>query len=126
MTAITSFKIAVPEARLADLQQRVRNTLLAATVPGTGWEAGPTAEFVTGMLDRLANGYDWRANEAAINGHPQFTTEIDGQNIHFLHVKSKTASATPTFTSNRTIRHVRSDGPNSSCRPASRNGCPGP
>lgn len=95
MTAITSFKIAVPEAKLADLQQRVRNTLLAATVPGTGWEAGPTAEFVTGMLDRLANGYDWRANEAAINAHPQFTTEIDGQNIHFLHVKTTAANATP-------------------------------
>ena len=95
MTAITSFKIAVPEAKLADLQQRVKNTLLAATVPSTGWEAGPTAEFVTGMLDRLANGYDWRANEAAINAHPQFTTEIDGQNIHFLHVKAKTADATP-------------------------------
>ena len=95
MTAITPFKIAVPDAALADLQQRVTNTRLASTVPGTGWEAGPTEAFVGAMLDRLGNGYDWRAEEAAINAHPQFTTEIDGQTIHFLHVKSTAPNATP-------------------------------
>ena len=95
MTTITPFKIAVPEAKLADLQQRLKNTLLANEVPDAGWSYGPTNAFVTRMVERLQNGFDWRTQEAAINRHPQFVTEIDGQTIHFLHVKSKTANATP-------------------------------
>jgi pimeloyl-ACP methyl ester carboxylesterase len=94
-TTITPFKIAIPDAKLADLKQRVANTLFANALPGAGWGYGPTAEFVTRMIDRLKTGYDWRKQEAAINQHPQFTTEIDGQTIHFLHVKSKAAKATP-------------------------------
>ena len=95
MTNITPFKIAIPEARLADLHQRLANTLLASEAPGAGWSAGPTAQFVTRMIDRLQNDFDWRAQEAAINRHPQFITEIDGQTIHFLHVKSGSPNATP-------------------------------
>ena len=48
-----------------------------------------------GAIDRLLNGYDWRAQEAAINRFPQFLTEIDGQTIHFIHVKSAEKNATP-------------------------------
>ncbi len=47
------------------------------------------------MLERLKQGYDWRAEEAAINRYPQFTTEIDGQNVHFIHVKSTEKNARP-------------------------------
>jgi pimeloyl-ACP methyl ester carboxylesterase len=95
VTDITPFKIAIPEAKLADLKQRVANTILASEAPGAGWSAGPTGAFVTRMLDRLKGGFDWRAQEAAINRHPQFTTEIDGQTIHFLHVKAGVANAMP-------------------------------
>lgn len=92
---ITPFKIAIPDEKLADLNQRLANTLFASEAPGAGWSAGPTAEFVTGMVGRLKSGFDWRAQEAAINRHPQFLTEIDGQTIHFLHVNSGAAKATP-------------------------------
>lgn len=95
MTDITPFKIAIPEARLADLRQRLANTILPGEVPGAGWSQGPTIGFVAGMIDRLQNGFDWRAQEAAINRHPQFTTEIDGQTFHFLHIKSGVGNATP-------------------------------
>ena len=95
MTDITQFKIAIPEARLADLQQRLANTVLATEIPGAGWSAGPTAAFVASMIERLRNGFDWRAAEAAINQHPQFLTEIDGQTIHFLHIKASAPYATP-------------------------------
>lgn len=95
MTAITPFTIAIPEARLTDLRQRLANTLLANEIAGGGWSYGPANAFVGGMIDRLLNGYDWRAQEAAINRHPQFTTQIDGQTIHFLHVKSGAAGAMP-------------------------------
>ena len=92
---ITPFKIAIPDEKLADLNQRLANTLFASEAPGAGWSAGPTADFVTSMVERLKSGFDWRAQEAAINRHPQFLTEIDGQTIHFLHVKSGAAKATP-------------------------------
>lgn len=95
MTTITPFKIAIPEAKLADLQQRLANTILANEVPGAGWSQGPTVAFVSRMIDRLQSGFDWRAQEAAINRHPQFVTEIDGQTLHFLHVKSGRAGAMP-------------------------------
>lgn len=95
MTDIRPFKIAIPEAQLTDLQQRLANTILASEAPGAGWSAGPTAAFVTGAIDRLRNGFDWRAAEAAINQHPQFITEIDGQTIHFLHVKAGMPDAMP-------------------------------
>ncbi|GLQ56102.1 epoxide hydrolase family protein [Devosia nitrariae] len=95
MTDITPFTIAIPEEKLTDLTQRLANTLLANEVPGAGWSYGPTGEFVTGMIARLQNGFDWRAEEAAINRHPQFLTEIDGQTIHFLHVRSGAPDAMP-------------------------------
>ncbi|WP_332701521.1 epoxide hydrolase family protein [Devosia sp.] len=95
MTTVSPFKIAIPEAKLADLRQRLTNTILANEVPGAGWSYGPTSAFVSRMVDRLQNGFDWRAQEAAINRHPQFVTEIDGQTIHFLHVKSDRPGAMP-------------------------------
>jgi epoxide hydrolase len=95
MSKIYPFKINVSAAQLADLQQRLANTVLPSEVETSGWSYGPTNAYVRGALDRLLNGYDWRAQEAAINSLPQFTTEIDGQNIHFIHVKSAEKNATP-------------------------------
>ncbi|GAA4125804.1 epoxide hydrolase family protein [Aminobacter aganoensis] len=95
MSDITPFKIAIPEAELADLKQRLANTRLANEVPGAGWSYGMASGFVTRAIERLNNGFDWRAAEAAINSHPQFVTEIDGQKIHFLHVTSQAQDAVP-------------------------------
>lgn len=95
MTTITPFKIAVSDEALADLKRRLDNTIFASEAPGAGWAAGPTGEFVRGMVERLKSGFDWRAQEAAINRHPQFTTTIDGQTIHFLHVRPGAAGAMP-------------------------------
>lgn len=95
MSDITPFKIAIPEAELTELQARLANTRLANEIPGAGWSYGMASDFVTRAIERLRNGFDWRAEEAAINSHPQFVTEIDGQTIHFLHVKSPAANAVP-------------------------------
>jgi pimeloyl-ACP methyl ester carboxylesterase len=95
MNAVTPFRIAISDADLADLHRRLDETRLANEIPAYGWAAGPTGDFVGGMISRLRNGFDWRAQEAAINRHPQFTTEIDGQNIHFLHVRTQREGATP-------------------------------
>ncbi|MDB5535498.1 MAG: Soluble epoxide hydrolase [Devosia sp.] len=94
MSTITPFKIAVADAALDDLKARLAQTVLPS-VTTDGWEQGPALSYVETMLARLRTGFDWRAQEAAINRHPQFTTTIDGQNLHFIHVKSAEANATP-------------------------------
>lgn len=94
MTKIAPFKIEVSETNLRDFQARIANTRMPDTT-GEGWEQGPSSDWVQAMIDRLAGGFDWRAQEARINAYPQFTTEIDGQNIHFIHVKSGAADAIP-------------------------------
>jgi pimeloyl-ACP methyl ester carboxylesterase len=95
MPAITPFTIAIPEAKLEDLKSRLAGALLPSEIGSAGWSAGPTGAYVRTLVEHLRSGYDWRAEEAAINRHPQFLTEIDGQTIHFIHVKSKEANATP-------------------------------
>ncbi len=95
MSAITPFSITITDAALADLKTRLAHAVLPSTAGEAGWAQGPQLAWVEALRSRLLGGYDWRAQEAAINRHPQFTTEIDGQTIHFIHVKSREAKATP-------------------------------
>lgn len=94
MATITPFKIDVSAAQLQELKDRLARTVMPSEVD-TSWAAGPTNAYVRGAVDRLLNGFDWRKAEAEINRLPQFTTEIDGQNVHFIHVKSAEKNATP-------------------------------
>ena len=94
MATIIPFKIDVSAAQLQDLQDRLARTVMPSEVDGS-WAAGPTNAYVRGAVDRLLNGFDWRKAEAEINRLPQFITEIDGQNVHFIHVKSAEKNATP-------------------------------
>lgn len=94
MATITPFKIDVSAAQLQDLKDRLARTVMPSEVDGS-WAAGPTNAYVRGAVDRLLDGFDWRKAEAEINQLPQFSTEIDGQNVHFIHVKSAEKNATP-------------------------------
>lgn len=95
MQTFKPFQIAVSDAALADLNERLARTLMPPEAPGAGWSAGPSAEFMQRAIARLQRGYDWRVHEAAINRHPQFIAEIDGQTIHFLHIQSGRKNAIP-------------------------------
>jgi pimeloyl-ACP methyl ester carboxylesterase len=95
MSEIKPFTIDVPEATLRDLKDRLARTRLPGEVANAPWSYGPPESYVASLIDRLQNGYDWRAHEAEINRHPQFATEIDGQTIHFIRVKSREKNATP-------------------------------
>ncbi len=92
---ITPFRIDIPQADLDDLAAR----LAAARWPNEVADAGTDYGMPLGVVQRLAqrwrDGYDWRAHEARLNEIPQFTTTIDGQNIHFLHVRSPREDALP-------------------------------
>jgi epoxide hydrolase len=92
---IREFRIDVPQSDLDDLRQRLQRVRWPAQIPGTGWERGVPVDYLKGLVDRWLTAYDWRAAEARLNGHPQFTTRIDGQTIHFLHVRSPEPDALP-------------------------------
>ncbi|MEV4219200.1 epoxide hydrolase family protein [Nonomuraea sp. NPDC049725] len=89
---IVPFRIEIPQAELDDLQTRLDLTRYAEDAPDA---YGVSVERVRRLADHWRNGYDWRAWEARINAHPQFTTVIDGQRIHFLHVRSAEPDALP-------------------------------
>jgi len=93
MATIKPFTINVPQAKLDDLRERLAKTIWPSTIAGQSY-GGPDV----GQLQELArqtHAFDWRRKEAELNALPNFVTEIDGQNIHFIHVKSKHPGATP-------------------------------
>ena len=94
-TAIKPFKAHIPDSVLADLQRRVAETKWPDQLPATTWEYGADISKVRELANYWQKGYDWRAQEARINRFDQFTTEIDGQTIHFIHERSPRADATP-------------------------------
>ena len=89
------FRIDVPQNQLDDLADRLRRIRLPAPLPGDGWDTGVPVAYLRELVDHWRDAYDWRAAEAELNAYPQFTTEIDGQNVHFLHVRSPEPDALP-------------------------------
>ncbi|MBW4721826.1 epoxide hydrolase family protein [Saccharothrix obliqua] len=89
------FRIAVPEADLADLRRRLADTRWPDELPGVGWSRGAPADYVRDLAEHWRTRYDWRATEAELNRHPQFLTEIDGATVHLMHVRSPEPDATP-------------------------------
>ena len=94
-TEIRPTRIDIPQADLDDLTERLARTRWSAPLPGAGWERGTPVEYLRGLAEYWATGYDWREHEAQLNKYPQFTTEIDGQIVHFLHVRSANPDALP-------------------------------
>jgi pimeloyl-ACP methyl ester carboxylesterase len=92
---IRPFTIHIPDADLDDLRARLERTRWPQALPGVGWERGVPVDYLRGLADYWANGFDWRAQERRLNAIPQFTTTIDGQQIHFLHVRSPEPDALP-------------------------------
>jgi pimeloyl-ACP methyl ester carboxylesterase len=96
---IRPFRIDVPRADLEDLRERLARTRFPDEMPGAGWGRGVPLGYLKDLADYWANGFDWREWEAKLNELPQFTTEIDGQRIHFLHVRSPEPKALPLIIS---------------------------
>ncbi len=93
--AIHPFRIEVPEAALEDLRERLARTRWPDQLPGVGASYGAPLPWVQELAAYWRTGYDWRAAEARLNARPQFTTTIDGQRIHFVHVRSPEPGAMP-------------------------------
>jgi pimeloyl-ACP methyl ester carboxylesterase len=94
-TDIRPFRIDIPQADLDDLRERLARTRWTAQLPGDPWTRGVPVDYLRELVDYWRDGYDWRAQEKLLNEHPQYVTEIDGQTIHFLHVRSPEPDAFP-------------------------------
>jgi epoxide hydrolase len=92
---VVPFRIEVSDAAITDLAIRLARTRWAPETPGEGWSRGVPAAYLKDLAEYWRSEFDWRAREAELNQHPQFTTTIDGQTIHFLHVRSPEPDATP-------------------------------
>src|SRR6266508_3068654 len=93
--AIQPFRIEIPQADLDYLRDRLANARWPGELPGVGWTRGVPLGYLAELAEYWRTQYDWRAQEAQLNQYPQFITEIDGQRIHFLHVRSDQADAKP-------------------------------
>jgi len=89
------YRIAVPQADLDDLAERLSRTRFAQEIPDAGWDYGVPLSVLRPLVEYWRTGYDWRVWERPLNAYPQFTTDIDGQRIHFLHVRSPEPGALP-------------------------------
>ncbi len=96
---IQPFTIDISQTDIDDLHDRLAHTRWPGETPGTGWERGVPLDYLKGLAEYWRSGFDWRAQEARLNEFPQFTTQIDGQTIHFLHVRSPEPDALPLIIS---------------------------
>lgn len=105
-TEIQPFHIDIAQADLDDLSDRLARTRYTGELPldtarpqagpvPPGWEYGVPVGYVRDLVEHWRTSYDWRKWEAKLNSHPQFTTTIDGQRVHFLHVRSPDRDAVP-------------------------------
>ena len=92
---IRPFRIDIPQADLDDLRVRLIRTRWAPDIGDSSWSRGVPLDYLQQLVGYWGGGFDWRSHEAALNELPQFVTTIDGQVIHFLHVRSPEPHATP-------------------------------
>src|SRR5918994_4175371 len=94
-TDIRPFQVEVPQADLDELRQRLAATRLPSKELVADRSQGVQLATIQELTRYWATDYDWRTIERKLNALPQFTTEIDGVEIHFIHVKSKHENALP-------------------------------
>jgi pimeloyl-ACP methyl ester carboxylesterase len=94
---IRPFKVDVPEAKLAELRRRIEATRWPSRELVDDRSQGVQLETLQELARYWTTGYDWRKAEAKLNALPQFTTEIDGVEIHFIHVRSQHEGALPVI-----------------------------
>ncbi|WP_422770317.1 epoxide hydrolase family protein [Plantactinospora sp. WMMC1484] len=94
-TELEPFTLHVREPELEDLRRRLRDTRWPAPIPGPGWTAGAEPETMAHLVRYWADGFDWRAQEAAVNALPQFTVPVGGARIHLVRLHGEGSRPMP-------------------------------
>ncbi|MFI5709269.1 epoxide hydrolase family protein [Kribbella sp. NPDC051620] len=93
--SIESFRVEISQAEVDELRRRLEVARWPEGLPGVGWAYGVPVEYLRELAEYWRDGYDWRAAEGRLNEWEQFTTVIDGARVHFVHLRSPEADATP-------------------------------
>ena len=99
MSAPAPFRIHVPDAVLADLRERLARVRWPDEVPGAGWRYGTDLATMKELVTYWRDGFDWRAQEAALNAWPQFTVPVGDIDVHFIHAPGVGPSPMPLLIS---------------------------
>src|SRR5580704_8178998 len=94
-TAIRPFRVDIPDEALEDLRRRIAAVRWPSRELVTDRSQGVQLGTIQELAGYWATDYDWRRCEAKLNALPQFKTEIDGEDIHFIHVRSRHEDALP-------------------------------
>jgi len=92
---IQPFSANVPQEVLDDLKSRLQHARWPDEIPGSGWAYGSNLAYMKELCSYWLNNFDWRRIENEINQYPNFKAEIDGHQIHFLHIKGKGKTSVP-------------------------------
>ena len=93
--AIAAFSIEINDEDLDDLKARLSRTRWPDSETPDDWSQGIPLSYTQEICEYWANDYDWRSREARLNQYDHFKTELDGLDIHFIHVRSQNENATP-------------------------------
>ena len=92
---VQPFKVQVPDATLKDLQERLTQTRWSDEIPGSDWDYGTNLAYHKELVGYWQNGFNWRAQEEAINKFSHFRADVDGLGIHFIHERGKGPNPMP-------------------------------
>ena len=92
---VRPFTVSIPDSEIDDLKQRLARTRWPDPETVGDWSQGVRVENARSLVGYWERGYDWRRFESELNRFPQFLTEIDGLDIHFIHVRSTNPTAMP-------------------------------
>ncbi|MCC7546664.1 MAG: epoxide hydrolase [Burkholderiales bacterium] len=99
MTQPRPFRLCVPQAALDDLQQRLARTRWPEVPPVEPWSTGTSVDYLRTLVDYWRKGFDWRAQEAMLNGFRQFTVPLSGIDLHFIHEQGQGPAPFPLLLS---------------------------
>ena len=89
------FTLNIPEAEIADLDERLARTRLPDQAPGEPWAYGTDVDYLRELVEYWRSGFDWRAQEARLNAFPQYSVPLHGIDVHFLHVPGQGPDPAP-------------------------------
>ena len=85
----------IPESTLTNLRERLARTRWPDEIPGSDWDYGSNLDYIKELVEYWRTGYDWRAQEAALNSLSHFKTSIEGQGIHSIHQRGQGPNPMP-------------------------------
>jgi microsomal epoxide hydrolase len=92
---ISPFQIAIPDEAIADLNRRLENTRIPDQIDDTSWEYGTDVSYLEELIQYWRDDFDWREQETMLNQFDQYTTDVDGLEMHFIHQRSENPDAIP-------------------------------